>query len=474
MAVRLDPDGLGQALIYPYYTVRASNGNAWNTALSVVNTRANAKVVKVRFREGKHARVVWEANVYLGPNDVWTAGVVLGSDGAPHLASADRSCIDPPLSASDGGAFSTAAFSGAAGDGAGSGTDRLLEGFAEVIEMGTLTGATAAAVTMQPGPPSTFNCALVTGIGKTRGIANPEGGLSGSAFLINVNSGLSVPYHPIALADLTAEPFYSDVGAPGTDYDSPQVTPLSIVTIPPSSANGFGSSPSGYLLRSNWNRGVDAVSAVLMTATIHNEFVLDSMTASNTDWIVTLPTARFYVDGAATSGPFDKVFGPSGACEEIDGSTFNREQAIEDTGDVGFPEPPPLPPPPALCWAANAVSYRNGSIHAYTTPTVPSLVLASSNTVALDIVSTFQDGFVLTSLAPAGPGLASLSSSTAIDLATGNTIVGAHTFGGLPVVGSAAWKFDNGLLNCAGQACKGSFGASYSNHFIKSVIRAAP
>ena len=42
-AVNLAPEGLGQALIYPYYTVRnGANGFAYNTLLSVVNTTASA------------------------------------------------------------------------------------------------------------------------------------------------------------------------------------------------------------------------------------------------------------------------------------------------------------------------------------------------------------------------------------------------------------------------------------------------
>ena len=44
-AVYEDPNGLGQALIYPYYTVQSANGNAFNTYLSVVNTTSRAKAV---------------------------------------------------------------------------------------------------------------------------------------------------------------------------------------------------------------------------------------------------------------------------------------------------------------------------------------------------------------------------------------------------------------------------------------------
>ncbi len=38
-AVNINPDGLGQVLIYPYYTVNAGN----QTVLSVINTTSDAK-----------------------------------------------------------------------------------------------------------------------------------------------------------------------------------------------------------------------------------------------------------------------------------------------------------------------------------------------------------------------------------------------------------------------------------------------
>src|SRR6478735_1168725 len=76
-AVNVNPDGLGQVLIYPYYTTRAdSTGNAYGTLLSVVNSTATAKAVKVRFLEGKNSKEVLDFNLFLSPFDVWTAGIV--------------------------------------------------------------------------------------------------------------------------------------------------------------------------------------------------------------------------------------------------------------------------------------------------------------------------------------------------------------------------------------------------------------
>ncbi len=44
-AVTLNPRGLGQVLIYPYYTANAGFG----TLLTVVNTTPRGKALKVRF-----------------------------------------------------------------------------------------------------------------------------------------------------------------------------------------------------------------------------------------------------------------------------------------------------------------------------------------------------------------------------------------------------------------------------------------
>src|SRR5579862_6023370 len=99
-AVHINQDGLGQALVYPYYTVRNSpSGNAYVTALSVVNTTASAKAVKVRFLEGKNSREVLDFNLFLSQYDVWTAGIVQSGVGA-GVFTLDHSCTTPAVSRS--------------------------------------------------------------------------------------------------------------------------------------------------------------------------------------------------------------------------------------------------------------------------------------------------------------------------------------------------------------------------------------
>ena len=75
-AVNLNSDGLGEVLIYPFYTVN----NGLDTLLSVVNTTADVKAVKVRFVDSKNSREVLDFNLYLSPFDVWT-GVITDPDG---------------------------------------------------------------------------------------------------------------------------------------------------------------------------------------------------------------------------------------------------------------------------------------------------------------------------------------------------------------------------------------------------------
>ncbi len=152
-AVNLSPEGLGQALIYPYYTVRnGANGFAYNTLLSVVNTTGSAKAVKVRFLEGKNSKEVLDFNLFLSHNDVWTATVVNQANGAA-VQSDDNSCILPaqlpksnspsPSGIPPGQPFVNFAYSS---DGADSSLDRTREGYVEIIEMATFADDSTTAI----------------------------------------------------------------------------------------------------------------------------------------------------------------------------------------------------------------------------------------------------------------------------------------------------------------------------------------
>ena len=106
-AVNLNPDGVGQVLLYPYYTV--NDGLA--TLVSVVNTTNETKAVKVRFLESRNSQEVFDFNLYLSPFDVWTGAIVerdeadnaggaipvsqLGETGPAWIFTGDNSCTVP-------------------------------------------------------------------------------------------------------------------------------------------------------------------------------------------------------------------------------------------------------------------------------------------------------------------------------------------------------------------------------------------
>ena len=86
--------GVGHQLLVPYYTVQDGN----MTVIHLVNTdTANGKAVKVRFRGASNSDDVLDFQVFLSPQDVWTAAVTAGSDGVAQIVTADNTCTVPRL-----------------------------------------------------------------------------------------------------------------------------------------------------------------------------------------------------------------------------------------------------------------------------------------------------------------------------------------------------------------------------------------
>jgi hypothetical protein len=464
-AVSLDGDGIGQALIYPYYTVQNSGTDSWNTYLSVVNRQDKAKALRVRFREGRNGREVGGFNLFLAPQDVWTGVVVpvasTDVSGAKVLT-ADESCTDPVVQP-QGNFFSSTSYSGASSDGLGTGLDRTREGYVEIIEMATLTGASAAAVTFgSSGRPT--NCEFV----RAQGLASatlepPSGGLSGTLTLLNVNSGMDMGVNAVALADLASTPFYRNYDDPYPDFNAAEVTAVSHVV-----ADGVS-----HVLK--WSRGVDAVSSVLMATDVMNEYVRDTVTASSTDWVLTFPTARFYADGEP---PFGRVRDEQEGFN-VDFRWFNRESRGSGYGGAcGFTAGPCVPP--ARTKGASVVA-----LGLVPDPLLPMESLLGSRNVdpAFDgaITTTFQSGWARLAFSPGDFNLTSQPGSVARVHVNGATFASQFRVAGLPVVGLAVRTFKNGTLQCAGafgspgsKACQGNYGGAFPHRYRRLVEPVAP
>ncbi|MEP7069457.1 MAG: hypothetical protein ABI789_09465, partial [Usitatibacter sp.] len=212
-----------------------------------------------------------------------------------------------------------------------------------------------------------------------------------------------------------------------------------------------------------------AASATMMHSDVINEYILDAATRSNTDWVLTFPTKRLFVNAGTAIAPFSNVLTTNGACETIDLVYFNREERTAGTSGVDFSPTPPGAAPNSLCWESTVLSFRNGSTNAPSTPAVPSLVLGSQNVTSVTVTSTFQSGWAALHFSGPNASTVGLVSDTgSITQVIGSVaapVVGAQTFHGLPVVGFMIRTFDNGNLTCGTATCQGNYGGSVSHAY---------
>ncbi|TDR44028.1 hypothetical protein DFR29_106175 [Tahibacter aquaticus] len=398
-AVELSPDGTGQVLIYPYYTVNRQQ----TTLITVVNGTNVAKAVRVRFLEGYNAREVLDFNLFLSEYDVWTATVFAltdagqAGDGAA-VTTTDRSCTAPHKDVWSGALgtgrpyqeFLSFGYIGPHQDTGPTGIARTREGYVEIVQMADLSGALSTAVTHASGTPR--NCGAVQTIDPANPqLLPPTGGLFGAGGIVNVAQGTFYTYNADAIGGFSKAVLYEDPAAPTS-------TPsLAQANTAPGVATAYVFDAAGEQFRSDYpvsgqpSRAIDAVSAVFMASTLLNEYNVDSAVGSNTDWVVTFPTKRFYVDpeilgvalgSAGALPPFTFTFGqPSTvngfsvngdgrSCSQVAFLPFDRESGRPTGNPPGFPGTPT--PIPVLCTSVNVISMGNSS-----TPPVESAVLGS-------------------------------------------------------------------------------------------------
>jgi len=308
-AVNLNPDGLGQVLIYPYFTVNDGN----DTLLSVVNTTDSAKAVKVRFKEGFNSRELLDFNIYLSAYDVWVAAIS-DNDGTPTLYIPDATCTVPYLfeNDSDGDGVGEQEFlpfdyTGDNSDGGPEGIERAAEGYFEMIEMGTLTNdeedsADAAThVIDDDGFQHPFDCQqLIDAWTDNPGaggywiddanidITRASGGLFGGAAIINVANGTMDAYDAKAIQGV-------DKAANGRHFLPGGLIP-SLNSGTENEATIFFGVPKDEAVTLSYPRPVDAISAVFMHEYTMNEYSIESGVAAASEWVMTFPTKNYYVD----------------------------------------------------------------------------------------------------------------------------------------------------------------------------------
>ncbi|HRN60651.1 MAG TPA: hypothetical protein PLI44_10505, partial [Chiayiivirga sp.] len=248
----------------------------------------------------------------------------------------------------------------------------------EIIEMGAVSGALATAAThTSAGVPANCNAIVAAWDGgawsanPNANVETPNGGQFGSAVIVSGDWGRTLSYNADAI-----DGFFTVAGS--TLHRAPGDVNPSLAD----ADNGGGVATArifsnGALYQIDYDAlVVDAVSAVLNSRYIYNEYFLHPALGASSEWVVTFPTKRQHVFTAASSFvlPFTRVFGPTGSCHAYDIKYWDREERTTTTRLI------PSPPPPVsgfgLCFEANVVAF--GQVLTATTPTailaaVPSL-----------------------------------------------------------------------------------------------------
>lgn len=388
-AVNVSPDNLGQALVFPYYTVRGG----WNTLLHVTNTTGQWVAVRTRFHEAYNSRDVMDFIVILSPEDWWGTTVYNGAGDNPYVGifPDENSCVIGVSNKNQ--AFpAPVAYRGAYNDGGPESVERLRSGYVEMIMMGATTGRTLAYSCDQlksyftgyiPGQPA-FNPTAALAALRGAFSTYPVNALKGQFSLVNLGKGVNAAALPTALNNFRTAPLVTLQAGPSAQVaypDSWHEPSLNSATTPGQYINTAGTLVTGTTPGAG--SGFAAVTAALEASAILNEWSRNAAGVSDgtstfvtaTDWVVTFPTKNFFVDTdthqfaghAAGRVPTIPAFVPNApfaeefdgtSCDEVGLTVFNREE------DFLIPVPVPSPNTNAfqLCKETNVLTFNAGTL----------------------------------------------------------------------------------------------------------------
>ena len=464
-AVNVNQDGLGQHLIYPYYTARSGN----TTLLSVVNTTTAGKVVRVRFLEAKNSVDVLDFNLFLSPYDVWTGAVTKNAagDGA-RLITNDNSCTSPtkdqwtPVA---GGGYSVDMFNflyANEDSAAVQGLDRTFEGYVEIIEQASVPVSTTGlypaikhdVTGVAPCTAAAVNASNYAA--PTNGIAPPTGGLFGALTLLgpvgtstSVNATALDNFGRTGFVFLPSSPFpnFSD----GNSCVAATTIGNEVVIVETATAATCAVGARGPINQAS------ASMVALMADTINGEYSYTGKVGSplGTDWIITHP-GKNYLTNPVASAPFTTPWSvkTKTACETIEYRSFDREEFGSTNPSLpncfsGSGENACQVKSTSLCFEANVVSFGDGPGASAGVQSANTLWLAGTQQLGANTTAVKDGGWMTMDLGPragsttaiAAPGRRlSATVKGATNIVTGlastvNVAATVVTFVGLPVIG---------------------------------------
>lgn len=480
-AVNVSQNGLGEVLLFPYYTVR----NSIDTNINITNTSENTVIFKIRFREAHNSRDARDFNVVLSPYDVWNATVTLSPDGqAARIITGDQSCTAGQLPIDLGNGrraidFANFDYIDGAGvgpaDGGPTTLDRTKEGHIEVIEMAHLPPDNPGAPSPQLQFPNDgdntpelvdsigYNAQHVNGVprscsvvrtqlnganvGNTRNtMFEPINVLKGAFSFLKVTEGKGFSGNPTTLANFFNPNQFDGAGAVADNIlVEPQSQLPSLNQVNPAVVDVIDQAVAAPIFDS-FAYPVDAVSAAISRVAVANQYSVNPANQARTDWVVSFPTKYWYVDeregtvGTSANGPNpppyfglppfdesttfqwprDNTGKPSDDCAPVKVTFrfFDREEGEVVGEENGFSPPPPGTPDNTICHETQVITFNNSDL------------FDSPNDANVDLTNAgFNSGWMRLEFPEAGD------------------IVGdffGTVFTGLPVIGFAATSLENG------------------------------
>jgi hypothetical protein len=495
-AVSLSPNGVGQVLLFPYYTVNGDN----TTIISVVNSTAKAKVLRLRAREAINGREVFSINLYLAPFDTWNAGILaLAPNAGARLATQDASCTVPRANTiAIVGApfgdnflrFSDADYAGANNDSGPSGLTRTREGSVEIFELATVKPRSTTFEyisyrsfgSLCPQIEQTWQVRNVNDAIYARFEASnfdfdpPTGGIYGQGAIVDVQNGSYINYDAIALNGFTRTVMHTYPGNRMPDLSD--ADPISEALV------------DGRLVRSTWTNSaigtgtelggrIDAVSSVLAATRTSNEFNAELASGARTEWVINSPTRMFYTDAryvgpgpdANATKPFESMSSKSDffgqaiefstpGCEKLALTGNERNgQALQLLPSNPAPPGELTVEPQSLCYQTGVIAFNQRAVEPPSR--LPSAILGSTlaKDMSYEINTQPTAGWMSLRMdhinAPIGSQVLTPRSFRAS--------TNGHVYAGLPVIGFSAVVIEN---RAARPNLRASYGGAYP-HVVK-------
>lgn len=310
----IQPNGSGDAVYIPYYTVQ----DGQTSLLTISNGSDRPTHVKLLVAEALNGQSVLSIGVYMPPRSTWT-GALSQSGDAAKLTSQSDVCTVPNMNAQG---FTAVNFDyrsdGNHPDGGGDGIARTQTGSIELIELGELAGELADDVTARDCAAVQLAYTVVNGVppDRTGQILAPTSRISASLQIITVSDGIVYPVPSYGISGFSSVALDPHPGTTLPRLHTPQLAPME---------TSYRVTTGGRTLVFAADRGVDAMSALFMSADLSGEYYADPLLGASSRWAISFPTKFAYVHerpgslatAPTAEAPFASYFNAGGACEQV-------------------------------------------------------------------------------------------------------------------------------------------------------------